>query len=109
MRMAASLVAHRRAAHTWPSRVFDPEDGFCLTQPTSLAGVYDIGELRVTEEPFHLLQRRLALAGIALRTIARACALDEGGMHSTVHKLHVELSDLQKQLDSLLDKNCPEH
>lgn len=109
LRMAARLVEHKRAVRRWPSRVFDPRDGFGLAQDIPEGLEHDIGELKVVEESFGPLQRRLALAGIALRTIARTCSHDEGGLHSTVHKLHVDLADMQRQLDSLLAKGCPEH
>lgn len=107
MRMAASLMAHKRASYSWPNRVIDPDRGFWVLGAADAC--LDIGELRVVDEPFEEFMHHLALNNVSLRTIMRVCDGQRGSLQSVVHKPYVSAADRQKQLDKLLLKQAPEH
>lgn len=108
VRMAAKLVAHRRSAQQWPNRIVDPDHGFWLFGAGVVDSDLDIGELCVVDEPLQGFREYLALNGLSLRTISRDCS-NTRGLHTVVHKQHVDVYDLQRHLKKLLAKSCPEH
>ena len=112
--MAWRLALHRCVAKRWPQRVLTDAREFELADfdadlTTAILGSRLEGHgLRIEQEPFHVLVRRLALEDVSLRLVTD---LDAAGglLKMIVYKEKVDIQDVAMHLKSLLRLPSDKH
>ena len=115
--MAFKLIKHRTLTRQWPGRVLSEEGHFALadwskdirTPPEEMEGMLEMHALRICQEPFQALVRRLALEEISVRLVTDIDGDGGASMHTSIYRDRVDTAAKALHLKTLLALKSDKH